>query len=49
LYLLELVERGEMPVDEDSIGEWPEMFGGLEFGRIRREEEQVDMLGHPQA
>ena len=38
-----------MAIDQDGIGERPQMLGGLEFGRIRRQEEQVDMVGHAQA
>ena len=38
-----------MPIHQDGIGERPQMFGGLEFGRIRRQEEQVDVVGHTQA
>ena len=49
LHLLQLLDRGEMLVDEHRIGERPQMLGRLEFGGIRREEEQMDMLGYPQA
>src|SRR5271165_5347760 len=36
LYLLQLVNAREMLVDEHRIGKGPEMFGRLEFRRIRR-------------
>jgi hypothetical protein len=36
-----------MPVDQRSVGEWPEVFSGLQLGRIRRQEEEV--VGNPQA
>lgn len=48
LRLFQLVEIGEVAVDEDGVGEWPEMFGGLKLGGIRRQEEQVDVVGHAQ-
>ena len=48
LGVLELLDAGEMPVDEDVVGQRPEVFGGLEFGRIRRQEQQMDVLGHAQ-
>ena len=38
-----------MAIDQDGIGERPQMLSGLEFGRIRRQEEQVDVVGHAQA
>jgi hypothetical protein len=51
LDVLQLLDRGELPVDEAGIGEWPEMLSWLQFRRIRRQEEQMDMLRHaePQA
>jgi hypothetical protein len=48
LGVFELVDRSEMAVGQGGIGERPEMFGGLQLGRIRRQEEQVDVLGHTQ-
>jgi hypothetical protein len=44
LGVFELVDRGEMAIGERCIGQRPEVFGGLELGRIRRQEEQVDVL-----
>ena len=39
LDIFELLNRGEMAVDQDRVGERPQMLSGLQFGRIRREEE----------
>ncbi len=39
LDVFELLNRGEMAVDQDRVGERPEMLSGLQFGRIRWEEE----------
>ena len=38
-----------MAIHQDGIGERPQMFGWLQFRRIRWQEEQVDMVGDPQA
>ena len=38
-----------MAVGERRIGERPQMFRWLEFGRIRRQKEQVDVVRHAQA
>ena len=46
LGILELLDGGEMTIDERRIGERPQMFRWLEFGRIRRQKEQVDMVWH---
>jgi len=35
-----------MAVGQYRVGEQPEMFSGLQLGRIRRQEKQVDVLGH---
>ena len=37
-----------MAVDQAGVGQRPQVLGGLQFGRVRREEEQVDMVGHTQ-
>ena len=47
LGILKLLNRGEMTVGERRIGERPQMFRWLEFGRIRRQKEQVDVVWHP--
>ena len=49
LSVLQLLDRGEMSIHQDGIGEGPQMFGWLQFRRIRRQEEQVDVVGNPQA
>jgi hypothetical protein len=38
-----------MAVDQDSIGRWPQVFRWLEFGGIRWEKQQVDVVGDLQA
>ena len=38
-----------MAIGERRVGERPEVLGGLQFGRIRRQEEQVDVRGHAQS
>ena len=49
LRFFELLDAGEMAIVERRVGERPEVLGRLEFGGIRRQEEQVDMVGHAQA
>ena len=49
LRLFQFVNRGELPVDEGRVGERPEVFGRRELWGIRREEVEVDMVGHAQA
>ena len=49
LRLLQILDAGEMTVDQRSIGQRPEMFGGLQFGGVGREEVQIDVVGHTQA
>jgi hypothetical protein len=43
LGIFQLVDRGEMPVGQRCVGEWPEMLGRLELRRIRWQEQQMDM------
>jgi hypothetical protein len=38
-----------MALHQDGIGEGPEMFSGLQFRRIRRQKEQVDVIRDAQA
>src|SRR4051812_26709737 len=45
----ELVERGDVPIDDRLIHQRPEMLGGLEFGRVGRQEDEADPLGDDQA
>ena len=49
LGVLQLLDRSEMPVDQAGVGERPQVLSRLELGRVRRQEEQVDVLGHLQA
>src|SRR5215831_12291709 len=46
LRVFEFLDVLEMAVDEWRVGERPEVFGWLQFGRIRRQEVQVDVVGH---
>ncbi|HKW22359.1 MAG TPA: hypothetical protein VJO13_13335 [Ktedonobacterales bacterium] len=39
LGVFELLNGGKMLVDQAGIGERPEVLGGLQFRRIRRQEE----------
>ena len=48
LRVLQLLDRGKMAVDEDGIGERPQMFRRLKFGRVRWQEQQVDVVWHTQ-
>ena len=48
LGIFELVDGGEVPIDQHGVRQRPQMLGGLELGRIRREKQQVDVLGHVQ-
>jgi len=48
LGVLEVLDRGEMLVDQRLVGQRPEMFGRLELGGIRRQKQQVHVLRHPQ-
>jgi hypothetical protein len=48
LGVFEFLDRGEMAVGQGGIRQRPEMFGGLELGRIRRQKQQMDMLRHAQ-
>jgi hypothetical protein len=45
----EVVERGEMPIDDRLIQQRPEMLGGLEFGRVGRQEDQADPVRNREA
>ncbi len=38
-----------MLVDQRRVGEWPQVLGRLQFGRVGRQKEQVDVLGHAEA
>lgn len=47
LGIFEGVNRGEMPIGQRRVGQRPQVLGGMELRRIGREEQQMDMLGHP--
>lgn len=49
LRIFELLDGGEMLVDEARVGQRPEMLGGLQLGGVGREKEQVHVVGHAQA
>jgi hypothetical protein len=48
LRIFQILDGGKVLVDERGVGQRPEVFGGLQFGRIGWEEEQVDVVGDPQ-
>jgi hypothetical protein len=48
LSVFELLDRGEMPVDQHGVGQRPQVFGGLQLGRVRWQKEEMDVLGHAQ-
>jgi hypothetical protein len=45
----EFVERGEVPIDDWLVHQGPEVLGGLEFGRIGRQEDEADPIRDDQA
>jgi len=49
LDVFELVDTFKLAVDEWLVGERPEMFSWLQFGRRGRQEEPVDVIRHAQA
>ena len=40
---LQVFDRLEMPIDQAGIGQRPQVLGGLEFGLIRRQKQQVHL------
>ena len=44
----QVVDGGKVLVDQRGVGQGPQMFGWLQFGGVRRQKEQVDVLGHAQ-
>ena len=48
LSVLQVLDTGEMAVRQGGVGQRPEMLGGLQLRRIRRQEQQVDMVGDAQ-
>ncbi len=45
LGILEVLDAGEMLVDQRGVGEWPEMLSRLQLRGVGRQEEQVDVVG----
>lgn len=45
---LQLVDVGEMPIDQRRIGELPQVFTRLEFGRVGRQKQQMHLVGNHQ-
>ncbi len=43
---LEIIERAERLIGDTFVGERPQALTGLQFGRIGRQEEQMDAFGH---
>ena len=48
LGVLQFVDGSEVAVDQHRVGQWPQMLGGLEFRRVGRQEQQMDVLGYTQ-
>ena len=44
LSCLQLIKRLEVPIGDAFVGQRPEPFTGLEFRRIRRQEEELNAL-----
>ena len=49
LGLLQLLDAGEMLVDQRRVSQRPQVLGGLQLRRVGWQEEQTDVVGHPQA
>lgn len=49
LRLLELVDGGEMAVEEWRVGEPPQMLGRLQFWGVGRQKVEVDVVRHAHA
>ena len=48
LSVLQVLDAGEPPVDQAGVGQRPEMLSGLQLRGLRRQKEQMNVLGHPQ-
>jgi len=48
LGVFEVLDAGEVLIDEGGIGQRPEMLSRLQFGGIGRQKEQMPMVGHAQ-
>jgi hypothetical protein len=46
LGLLQVRDGGEVAVGQRGVGEPPQVLGRVELGRVGRQEEQMEMLGH---
>src|SRR5262245_58959831 len=49
LGLLQLLDRGEMAIDQRRIGEGPQMLRRWEFWRVGWEEVEIEVVRHAQA
>src|SRR5262245_46346950 len=49
LGILQLLKGGKVPIEQDGIGERPQMLGRLEFGRIWGQKQQMDVVRHTEA
>ena len=49
LGVFEVLDRGEVLIDERGVAQRPEVLGGLQLGRIGWQKEQVHVVGHAQA
>src|SRR5260370_27362093 len=48
LSVFEFLDRDEVPIDQDRVGERPQVLGRLQLGGGRGQKEQMHMLGHAQ-
>lgn len=48
LGVFQVLDGGEMLVDETRVGQRPQMLGRLQLGGVVREKEQVHVVGHAQ-
>ncbi len=48
LRIFQVLDAGEVAIGQRGVGQWPEMFSRLEFGRIGRQEEQMEVVGNAQ-
>src|SRR5260221_8070531 len=49
LDVFELLDAGEVTIDQHAVGHRPQVFNGLQFGRVRRQKEQMNMVRDTQA
>jgi hypothetical protein len=48
LGVFELLDGGELAVDEAGVGKQPQMLSRLQFQRLRRQEQQVGAIRFPE-